>query len=60
LRIFIAWVAATVASLGGLLFAYFFDFSIGPAVALFLGCVLLLASLSTKLRKIYSANTCSV
>ena len=60
LRIFIAWVAATVASLGGLLFAYFFDFSIGPAVALFLGCVLLLASLLTKLRKIYSANTCSV
>jgi len=60
LRIFIAWVAATVASLGGLLFAYFFDFSIGPAIALFLGCVLLLASLSTKLRKIYSANTFSV
>jgi len=60
LRIFIAWVAATVASLGGLLFAYFFDFSMGPAIALFLGCVLLLASLSTKLRKIYSANTFSV
>ena len=60
LRIFIAWVAATMASLVGLLFAYFFDFSMGPAIALFLGCVLLLASLSTKLRKIYSANTFSV
>jgi len=60
LRMFIAWVAATMASLVGLLFAYFFDFSMGPAIALFLGCVLLLASLSTKLRKIYSANTFSV
>jgi len=44
LRMIIALAAATVASLGGLLFAYFFDFSIGPAIALFLGAVLVIAA----------------
>jgi len=48
LRMFIAWAAATLASLVGLLFAYFFDFSIGPAVALFLGVVLVIAALLAK------------
>jgi len=48
LRMFIALIAATVASLLGLLFAYFFDFSIGPAVALFLGAVLVIAALLAK------------
>ncbi len=48
LRMFIAWAAATVASVGGLLFAYFFDFSIGPAIALFLGAVLVIAALLAK------------
>ncbi|MFB0553282.1 MAG: hypothetical protein ACETWQ_08210 [Phycisphaerae bacterium] len=42
---FIAWAAAIAASLGGLIFAYFFDFSIGPAIALFLGAVLVIAAL---------------
>lgn len=63
LRMFIAWAAATVASLGGLLFAYFFDFSLGPAIALFLGAVLVIAALfsgrspkDSKFRRINSLN----
>ena len=47
-RILIAPAATTTASLGGLLFAYFFDFSIGPAIALFLGGVLVMAALLSK------------
>jgi len=50
LRMFIAWAAVTLASLAGLLFAYFFDFSIGPAIALFLGCELVITSLMARLR----------
>ena len=34
--------------MGGLLFAYYLDFSIGPAIALFLGVVLIIASLLAK------------
>jgi len=56
LRMIIAWAATTVASLGGLLFAYFFDFSIGPAVALFLGAVLVIAALFSKFRRINSPS----
>ena len=56
LRMFIAWAAATAASLSGLLFAYFFDFSVGPAVALFLGVVLVIAALFSKFRRINSLN----
>ena len=44
-RMLIASVATIAASLGGLLFAYYLDFSIGPAVALFLGIVLVVAAL---------------
>ena len=32
-------------TIGGLLFAYYLDFSIGPAIGLFLGCELVIASL---------------
>lgn len=56
LRMIIALAAASVASLGGLLFAYFFDFSIGPAIALFLGAVLVIAALFSKFRRIQSVN----
>jgi zinc/manganese transport system permease protein len=59
LRIFIAWAAAIVASLGGLLFAYFYDFSVGPAIALFLGVVLAIAALFSKFRQIHSVNKIS-
>jgi len=50
LRMFIALAAATSASLVGLLFAYFFDFSIGPAIALFLGVELIIVSIIAKLK----------
>jgi len=50
LRMFIALAAATSASLIGLLFAYFFDFSIGPAIALFLGVELIIVSIIAKLK----------
>jgi ABC-type Mn2+/Zn2+ transport system permease subunit len=49
---FIAWAAATLASLAGLLFAYFLDFSIGPAIALVLGGELILAALISRFRRI--------
>ena len=44
IRILIIWTATTTASLGGLLFAYYFDFSVGPSVALFLGSELIVAA----------------
>ena len=55
-RMLIAIAAITVASLGGLLFAYYLDFSIGPAIALFLGAVLVIAALLSRTisRSIYS------
>jgi len=56
LRMFIAWTAATVASLAGLLFAYRFDFSLGPAIALFLGAVLVIAALCSKFSQNHSLN----
>ncbi|MEJ2648565.1 MAG: metal ABC transporter permease [Sedimentisphaerales bacterium] len=37
LQLIIVWTSATTASLLGLLFAYYLDFSIGSAIALFLG-----------------------
>ena len=45
LQIAIIWISAVLASIGGLLFAYYLDFSIGPAIALFLGCELVITSL---------------
>ena len=45
LQITIIWASVVLASLGGLLFAYYLDFSIGPAIALFLGCELVITSL---------------
>ncbi len=60
LRMIIALAAATLASLGGLLFAYRFDFSLGPAIALFLGAVLVIAALFSKFRQIQSVNKVDV
>ena len=48
IRILIIWIATSVASIGGLLFAYYLDFSIGPAIAMFLGGELIIAGLITK------------
>ena len=47
----IVWVTAIIASLGGLLFAYQCDFSIGPAIAMFLGCELIIVGLIRKLQQ---------
>ena len=60
LRMFIAWVAATVASLAGLLFAYFFDFSFGPAIALFLGAVLTIAAILSRFRQTHIAGKAGI
>ena len=54
LRMLIALVATTAASLGGLLFAYYLDFSIGPAVALFLGVVLVIAAMFGRFHRIHT------
>ncbi|MGB2864203.1 MAG: metal ABC transporter permease [Sedimentisphaerales bacterium] len=56
LRMLIALVATTAASLGGLLFAYYLDFSIGPAVALFLGVVLVIAAMFGRFRQIHTID----
>ena len=47
-RMLIAWIAATMASSCGLLFSYYLDFSVGPAIALFLGTLLVMAALLRK------------
>ena len=39
-RLIITWALGAAASVGGLLFANYLDFSVGPSVALFLGIVL--------------------
>lgn len=48
LQITIIWTSAVLASLGGLLFAYYLDFSIGPAIAMFLGYELVITSIIAK------------
>ena len=45
LQITMVCTAAILASLAGLMFAYKLDFSIGPAITLFLGCELVIISL---------------
>jgi zinc/manganese transport system permease protein len=49
-RMLIAWTVATMASIGGLLFAYYLDFSLGPAIALFMGILLVTAAVGKKLQ----------
>jgi len=48
-QITIIWTSAILASLAGLLFAYYLDFSIGPVIALFLGIELVIVSIAVKL-----------
>ncbi|MBL7186426.1 MAG: metal ABC transporter permease [Phycisphaerae bacterium] len=50
-QMMIIWAAATVASITGLLFSYYLDFSIGPSVALFLGCELILIAIVARFRR---------
>ena len=44
-QVAVIWTVSIVASLMGMLFAYYFDFSIGPSISLFLGGELILVSL---------------
>jgi zinc/manganese transport system permease protein len=44
LQMVVIWTASVFASLCGLLFAYYFDFSVGPSIALFLGGELIIIS----------------
>ena len=48
----IVWATALAASIAGLLFAYYLDFSIGPAIALFLGAELIIAALINRFQRI--------
>ena len=50
-QLIIISTAAIVASIAGLSFAYYLDFSIGPAIALFLGCELIIVALINKFRQ---------
>jgi ABC-type Mn2+/Zn2+ transport system permease subunit len=52
----IAWAAAVIASIAGLLFGYYLDFSLGPAIALFMGIVLVIAALVSRIHQIHSIN----
>lgn len=49
-QMMIIWAAATVASITGLLFSYYLDFSIGPSIAMFLGCELIVTAVIAKFR----------
>jgi zinc/manganese transport system permease protein len=51
-QIAIVWIAAIIASLGGLIFSYYLDFSIGPSIALFLGAELATVVLISKFRQV--------
>ena len=55
LRLIVVWSSAVAASVAGLLFAYSLDFSIGPAIALSHGVILVMAVMLTK-----SARYCHV
>ena len=50
-QLMIIWAGAVTASIAGLIFAYYLDFSIGPAIALFLGCELIIVGLISKFRQ---------
>ena len=43
-RFVITWLASVMASMGGLLFAYYLDFSIAPSIVLFLGGLVIIVS----------------
>ena len=49
-QLVIVWISAIIASMVGLLFAYKYDFSIGPAIAMFLCCELIIIGLVHKLK----------
>ncbi len=48
-QLFIIWVAAILASIGGLLFSYYLDFSVAPSIAALLGVELILTAIAKKM-----------
>ena len=57
IQLMIIWIASLVASISGLSFAYYLDFSIGPAIALFLGVELIIAALFDRLILYYRQDS---
>ncbi|NIP28107.1 MAG: hypothetical protein GWN55_11630 [Phycisphaerae bacterium] len=55
-RMLISWITAVIASIAGLLFGYYLDFSLGPAIAMFLGASLTFAAIFRQLRIIRSVG----
>jgi len=53
IQLMMIWIVSIAASVSGLLFAYYLDFSMGPAIALFLGVELIMASVINKLSGYY-------
>jgi zinc/manganese transport system permease protein len=53
-QLMVIGTASTSASILGLLFSYYLDFSIGPAIALFLGAELIIAGLIIKQRSYFT------
>ena len=51
-RLLLTWACGAAATVMGLLFAYYLDFSVGPAVAMFLGLLLVLAGVHVYLPKL--------
>jgi zinc/manganese transport system permease protein len=52
IQLIIIWIVAISASIFGLLFAYYLDFSIGPAIALLLGVELIIAATVGKIVRV--------
>ena len=50
-RLFIAWLAGVIVSIGGLAFSYRFDFSTGPSIVSLLGLILIFAALLNMLKR---------
>ena len=49
-RMLLAWLIVVIASTSGLLFSYYLDFSVGPAIALCLGVLLAVTAAIVRLR----------
>ena len=52
IRLLVAWAAGTIASVTGLLFCHWLDFSAGVSVSLFLGMSLLVSAMYNKLARL--------
>jgi zinc/manganese transport system permease protein len=59
-RLLIAWTVAVVASIAGLVGAYYLDFSIGPVIALCMGMLLAAVATLAKLRPMFAPGPAPV